>query len=71
MIKNLSREYDKLRIPISTQKYKDGGVMEESVFYITLNIRIQKKGMTTTQVNNFVGSFVVKLRGLKTENHFF
>ena len=27
--------------------------------------------MKTTQVNDFGGNFVVKLRGVKTENHYF
>ena len=27
--------------------------------------------MTTTQVNDLVGKFIVKLRSLKTENHYF
>ena len=43
--------------------------MEESIFYITFKIQIYK-GITTTQVNNFVRTFVVKLRGVETENHF-
>ena len=34
-IRNCSKEYKHKRIPISTQRYKDGGVMEKSVFYIT------------------------------------
>ena len=42
--------------------------MEESVFDLTLKIQIYKKGMTTTQVNNFVVTFVVKLRGVESKN---
>ena len=44
--------------------------MDEYVFDITLKIQIQKKGMTTTHVDGFVGTFVVKLRGVKTNNYF-
>ena len=44
--------------------------MEEYIFDLTLKIRSQKKGMTTTQVNYFVITFVIKLCGVNTENHF-
>ena len=44
--------------------------MEESIFDLTLNIISQKKGITTTKVNDVVRTFFVKVRGLKTENHF-
>ena len=44
--------------------------MDESVFYITLNMQINKKGMTTTHVDDFVGTYVVKLCGVKTDNYF-
>ena len=44
--------------------------MEESIFDITLKIQIQKKVMTKPLFNNFVGTSVVKIRGLKTENRF-
>ena len=70
LIENCSREYKKKIIPISTQKYKNGNVMEESIFDLTLNIISQKKGITTTKVNDVVRTFFVKVRGLKTENHF-
>ena len=70
LIKNFSREFTKKRIPLSTQKYKDGGVMEESVFDSTLKIRSQKIEMTTTEITDVAGTFFVKLSGLKTDNHF-
>ena len=54
--------------PISTQKYKDGGVMEEFVLYITIKIRTQEKEMIKTEVQYVVRSFVVKLRGLNVLN---
>ena len=45
--------------------------MEKSVFDITLKMQSHKTVITTTKVNNFVGMFVVKLHGVKTENHSF
>ena len=57
-------------IPISTQKYKDVGVMDLSVSDITLKIISHKKLITTAQVNDFVVTFVVKLCGVNTKNHF-
>ena len=42
--------------------------MEECIFDITLKIRSQKKLTMTTQVNDSVLTFVVKLHGLKTKN---
>ena len=42
--------------------------MEEYIFDITLKIRSQKKLTMTTQVNDSVLTFVVKLHGLKTKN---
>ena len=71
LIKNVSGEYKKKRISISNQKYKYGGVMEYFLFGLTLNIRSQKKVMTTTEVNDVVRTFVVNSRGLKTKNHCF
>ena len=44
--------------------------MEESVHDLTLKIQNKKKGITTTHVNDFVGYFVVKLRGVEAENQF-
>ena len=44
--------------------------MEKSLLDITIKIRNQKKGMTTTKVNDFVGNVVVKLRGVNAENKF-
>ena len=42
LIENCSREYRQKIIPISTQKYKGGGVMEKSVLDITTGIRNKK-----------------------------
>ena len=58
LIKNCSREYRKKRIPIPTHKCKYGDVTEEYVFDLTLKIRIQKKEMTTNEVNYVVGTFL-------------
>ena len=52
-------------IPISTQRYKYGGVMEKSVLDIIDSLRYQKQGLTTSDVSNIKGTFVVKLHGLK------
>ena len=43
--------------------------MEKYILYLIVNTRNQKRVMTTTKVNEFVGNFVVKLRGLNTKNH--
>ena len=58
-------------IPVSTQRCKDGGVVEKSVLDITDSLRHQKQGLTTLDVSNIEGTFVVKLRGLNIENYFF
>ena len=42
--------------------------MEKYVLDITIKIRTWKKGMTTTEVQDAMGSFVVKLRGLNIPN---
>ena len=42
---------------MSTQKYKDGGVMEKSVLGNIIRIINHKKGMTTTEVKDVVGIF--------------
>ena len=57
-------------VPVATQKYYHGAHMEESVHDITLKIRNQKKGMTTNNINNYMGYFFVKLHGVEAENHF-
>ena len=44
--------------------------MEESVFDISLKMQSQRTIMTKTQVNDFVLTFVLKLRGVEAENHF-
>ena len=49
-------------IPISNEKYKDGGVMEKYVFDITFKIRSQRIVMTKTQINTFAGGYVVLWR---------
>ena len=68
MIKNCSKEYKQKRIPISTQKYKDGGVMEKFLLDLTIKVINQEKVMTTTEVQYVVGSFAVKLRDLNVSN---
>ena len=70
MIKNCSRECKKNRTPISTQKYKYEGVMDEYVLDLTLKILNQKKGMITTENNDVFGNFVVKLCVMKTRKLF-
>ena len=60
----------KNRVPISTQKYNGVGVIEKSALDITVNIINYKKGMTTTEVKDIDGTFVVKLRSLNIENDF-
>ena len=60
----------KKRIPVSTQRYQDGGGMEKSVFDVTDIIRHQKLGLTTSESIYVEGMFVVKLRAQKTESHF-
>ena len=70
LIKNCFRECKQKIIPISNHKYKDGGVMEKSLLGITIKIRNQKKGMTTTKVKYVDGNFVVKLSGLNIQNNF-
>ena len=42
--------------------------MEKYLLDTTLRIGNQKKVMTTAQVNDVVGTLVVKLRGMKTKN---
>ena len=44
--------------------------MDKSVSGITIYIRSQKKGVTTTKVKDIVRIFVVKLHGLNTGNKF-
>ena len=45
--------------------------MEKYLLDTTLRIGNQKKVMTTAQVNDVVGTLVVKLCGMKTKNIFF
>ena len=58
-------------ILISTQKYKDGGIVEKSVLDITVRLRNLKRGMKTIDVKDVDRTFVVKLRGLNIENYIF
>ena len=67
MIRNRSKQYKHRRIPISTHRYKDGGVMDKSLFYITDSVMHQKQGLTTSDVSDIGGTFVVKLRGLNID----
>ena len=69
-IKNCSKEYKK-RIPVSTQRYQDGGDMEKSLLDVTDSIIHQKLGLTTSDSIDVQGMFVVKLRAQNTESHFF
>ena len=48
-------------IPISTQKYKDGGVMEKSLVDLTVSMRNLKTGMTTTEVKDIYGAYICKV----------
>ena len=59
------------RIPLSTHRYKDGGAMEKSVLDITDSLRHQKQGLTTSDVRDIEGTFVVKLRANNIDNHFY
>ena len=45
--------------------------MEVSVFDLTLKIKCQKRGKTKTQVDGFVGKYVVKLHGVKSEDFYY
>ena len=44
LIRNCSKEYRHKRIPISTHRYKDAGVMNKSVLEITESVRHPKQG---------------------------
>ena len=48
----------------------DEGVMGEDVLDIKINIKTQKKGITKTEVQDFVVNFVVNVRGLDVSNLF-
>ena len=45
--------------------------MEKSVLDITDSVRNQKQGLTTSDVRDMEGNFVVKLRGQNINTHFF
>ena len=70
LIKDCLKEYKK-RIPVSTQRYQDGGGMEKSVLDVTDSIRHQKQGLTTSDSIDVEGMFVVKLLAQKTVSNFF
>ena len=70
LIKDCSKG-DKKMIPVSTQRYQDGGGMEKSVYDMTDSIRHQKQALTTSESIDVEEIFVVKLRAQKTESHFF
>ena len=70
-IKNCSKEYKHKTIHTSTKRYKDGGDMEKLVLDSTYILIHQKQGLTTTDVRDVEGSFVVKLRAQKVDRHFF
>ena len=57
-------------IPVSTQRYQDGGGMEKSVLDVIESIKHQNLGLTTSESIDLQGIFVVKLRAQNTESHF-
>ena len=57
LIKNVSVEYVKKRVPISTQKYLCMDRMEEQVHYITIKIRKQKKNNDNNKRGRYHGIF--------------
>ena len=71
LIKKNSKEYKHKRIPIPTHRYKDGGDMEKSVLYITDSLIHHKQVLTTSDVRDVEGNFVVKSRDQKIDGHFF
>ena len=68
LIKNCSKEYKHKRIPVSTQRYKDGGVVEKSVLDMTDSLRHQKLGLTTSESRDVQGILVVNLGAQKTDS---
>ena len=58
-------------IPISTQRYKDRGATEKSLLDIADTVRHQKQVLTTSDVRDIEGAFVVKLRYQNINTHFF
>ena len=58
------------KIPISTQRYKDGGVTEKLVLDITDSVRRQKQEMITSDVST-IEFFLVRLRGQNIDTYFF
>ena len=70
LIKNCSKEYKHKRIPVSTQRYQDGGGREKHVLDLKDSLRHQKLGLTTSESRDVQGIFVVKLRAQKTDSRF-
>ena len=58
-------------MPISTQRYKDGGDINKSVMDIKYSVIHQKQGFTTSDVMDIDGAFVVKLRAQDIYGRFF
>ena len=58
-------------MPVSKQRYKDGGAMEKSVLDMTDSLRHQKLGLTTSESRDVQGIYVVKLCAQKTDSHYF
>ena len=48
LIKNVSLNYSKKRVPMPTQQYFNGAYMEETVHNITTKTRQRKESMTWT-----------------------
>ena len=60
LIKNIPKEYKHKSIPVSTHRYKDGGVVEKSVLDMIDSLRRQKLGLTTSDSRDVQGIFIVK-----------
>ena len=71
MIKNMSVEYRQKIFPITTQKYLYRTPMEESIQDLTTQIIQHRKGITTTNVENTMGSLKSTLGGQTSETTFF
>ena len=70
LIKKNSKEYKHKIIPVSTQRYKDGGAVDKSVLDMTDSLRHHKLGLKTSEARDVQGNFVVKLRAQKVDSHF-
>ena len=58
LIENCSKEYEHKRIPISTQRYKDGEDMDKSVLDITDSMKHHKHVLITSDVRNIEGNLL-------------